>query len=82
MIYYIGIILQAWVSVFLFEFVEGNFQSIVQSLSTTVTAQGVFLFKIFCVFVYFLILYFLSKIVGGFVKGYTNDAILSKCCKM
>jgi hypothetical protein len=42
-----------------------------------VTYQGIFLFKITSVFIYFLILLAISRMVGGLIQGYTNNALLS-----
>lgn len=75
-IYYIGIISQAWISVFSFEFVELYMQDQINSVSTSITYQGIFLFKIVSVFIYFFILMFLSRVAGYLTQGYTNNIMV------
>lgn len=54
--------MNTWVNVYLLEFVEWNFQEVITIFSTEITAQGVFLLKMFSVIIYSCILLLLGKL--------------------
>lgn len=47
------------------------------AVSSTITAQGIFLLKLVCVAGYFLILLAISKMIQSFIDSFTSNALFS-----
>lgn len=67
--------MNSWINVFLFEIVEFNLQNVIETLSSSVNEQTVFLVKFFVTAIYGAILVICGEIISGVVKANSTDSV-------
>ena len=76
-IYYIGVLVNAWINLFPLELIELNMQFLIESVSNAITYQAIFLLKFIITIVYCILMNVAGQLFSGIATIFSGSAVFS-----
>lgn len=76
-IYYIGVLVNAWINLFPLEMIEFNMQWLIESISSDITYQAIFLLKFIITIIYCLLMNVAGQLFSGIATVFSGSAVFS-----